>query len=170
MAIHAGKNRGDIEELIESRNDARRHDFYDGNYDRFLTAIHEAVGPISKLPLGCVLGLATLKRVVRAETIKDPGPFGDFSPGRFAWQFEKTRTFSIPIEATGALGIWTWEQSPGVKKRPGKPRRSCLKPLAQLIEETPAPPPGVKKRPGKIRKPKLLKVLNVRRERPGPGN
>lgn len=41
------------------------------------------------------------------ETITDQAPFGDFSPGRFAWVLEDVRAIE-PMPASGRLGLWEW--------------------------------------------------------------
>lgn len=35
-------------------------------------------------------------------------PFGDFSPGRWAWHLEDIRPFPKPIPAKGHQGFWNW--------------------------------------------------------------
>ena len=35
-------------------------------------------------------------------------PFGDFSPGRYAWKLENVRPFDKPVPAKGHLGLWEW--------------------------------------------------------------
>jgi hypothetical protein len=37
-------------------------------------------------------------------------PFGDYTPGRFAWVLAAVRALAEPIPARGAFGLWTWEQ------------------------------------------------------------
>jgi len=34
--------------------------------------------------------------------------FGDFSPGRFAWEFANVKMLTEPIPAKGAQGLWNW--------------------------------------------------------------
>jgi hypothetical protein len=42
------------------------------------------------------------------EDINDQRPYGDFTPGRFAWLLADIRAVS-PIPATGHQGLWNWE-------------------------------------------------------------
>lgn len=39
---------------------------------------------------------------------KGQKPYGDFSPGRYAWFLENVQAVK-PVEAKGALGLWKWE-------------------------------------------------------------
>jgi hypothetical protein len=34
---------------------------------------------------------------------------GDWTPGRFAWEFSHVRTI-VPVPARGSLGLWEWKQ------------------------------------------------------------
>lgn len=43
--------------------------------------------------------------------------FGDFSPGRFAWNTFSVHRFQRPVYAVGQRGLWTWEHS-GSQLRP----------------------------------------------------
>jgi hypothetical protein len=35
--------------------------------------------------------------------------FGDYSPGRFAWELRNVRRLPEPILARGALSLWTFD-------------------------------------------------------------
>jgi hypothetical protein len=37
--------------------------------------------------------------------------FGDWEPGRFAWEFANMKMLPEPIPAKGAQGLWNWEVS-----------------------------------------------------------
>jgi hypothetical protein len=37
--------------------------------------------------------------------------FGDFSPGRFAWELADVVRLPQPIMARGARGLWEWVES-----------------------------------------------------------
>ena len=43
--------------------------------------------------------------------ISDERPFGDFTPGRFAWLLEDIVALPEPIPAKGHQGLWNWEGS-----------------------------------------------------------
>jgi len=34
--------------------------------------------------------------------------FGDYTPGRFAWEFRNMKMLDTPIPAKGAQGLWNW--------------------------------------------------------------
>jgi hypothetical protein len=73
----------------------------------------------SFLPLGCFVELADLVAVHRTEDIaitlsSQELAFGNYSPGRYAWQLENIRRIA-PVPAVGARGLWridedTWRQ------------------------------------------------------------
>lgn len=41
--------------------------------------------------------------------VSDQEPYGDFTPGRFAWLLKNVRPLRKPIPARGALGLWDFE-------------------------------------------------------------
>jgi len=43
-----------------------------------------------------------------ASWIDDERPFGDFTPGRFAWLLDNIQPVDPPIPARGRQGLWTW--------------------------------------------------------------
>jgi hypothetical protein len=45
--------------------------------------------------------------------------FGDFSPGRYAWELADVCRLPQPIPAKGAQGLWEWAPPPGFPLRPG---------------------------------------------------
>ena len=75
------------------------------------------------LPLGCVIAICDLAAVFPTSPDKDALfapvqhwpqsdlPFGDFSPGRYAWQLENVRALEVPIPARGAQGFWHWDEA-----------------------------------------------------------
>ncbi len=104
MAIHAG-----LEFTREARALCGREPFASallGNDD---------------LPTGCVIAISELAAVYR--TSPEDGsllgevhafpesdrPFGDFSPGRYAWLLQNVRALEEPIPARGAQGLWNWD-------------------------------------------------------------
>lgn len=36
-------------------------------------------------------------------------PYGDFSPGRYAWLIDNVQSVDPPIPARGRQGLWSWE-------------------------------------------------------------
>ena len=70
------------------------------------------------LPLGAVLGTCRLLRCIPTDPVRgaldvtqfqDEHAFGDFSPGRYAWQLGDVQAYAQPIPAKGELGLWEWE-------------------------------------------------------------
>lgn len=79
----------------------------------FLAALERAgVKSPPDLPLGAVLAVCRLEAVWRIEKEhwipQDQAPFGDFTPGRFAWDLKDIDCFPEPIPASGRPGIWDW--------------------------------------------------------------
>lgn len=69
---------------------------------------------LEQFPLGAALCLVELVDVVRTETVVDglsaaERAFGDFSPGRFAWEIACVRRFPEPIPMRGAQGLFEVE-------------------------------------------------------------
>ncbi|MBD2705374.1 ASCH domain-containing protein [Spirosoma sp. BT702] len=72
------------------------------------------------LPLGKILGTVNLVDTQRTEDwLTEKGEdidnfvnwyeqylYGDYSDGRFAWEFQNSRLFDVPIPAKGSLGFW----------------------------------------------------------------
>ena len=65
------------------------------------------------LPLGAALCVADLvecwptEHVLRHMSDQERA-FGDFTPGRFAWELRNVRPFPKPIRWGGAQGLWRW--------------------------------------------------------------
>lgn len=115
IAIHAGKNMEDIEQLRRYEVIAMGNDICGLSEDenescrQFIAAVNE-LGGLKELPLGAVLGTVTLQECILTQDIYNPGPFGDFSPGRYAWRIIDPMLFDEPIPAKGSQGFWLWEK------------------------------------------------------------
>jgi len=57
-------------------------------------------------PRGVVVGVGRLVDVVPIEQ-RTANPWGDFTPGRFAWLFEDLRPLTKPWRLCGRQGLWT---------------------------------------------------------------
>jgi activating signal cointegrator 1 len=84
---------------------------YENPYFRHALARHGHLGP-QKLPLGAIVGKATITVCHATENIRDritekERQFGDYSTGRLAIRFNHQKALSTPVPCTGALGIWT---------------------------------------------------------------
>lgn len=71
------------------------------------------------LPLGAVLCIVRLVDIVPTEHVVSLAAsdyriqneelcFGNYAPGRYAWQLELVKVAPDPIPAKGAQGLWTW--------------------------------------------------------------
>lgn len=63
---------------------------------------------------GAIVGEVTLIDCIPVDTLspavlRDEAPFGDFSPGRFAWLLRDAQQYATPIPARGRLGLWTFD-------------------------------------------------------------
>lgn len=110
IAIHAGKK---IDEAA-CREDSIRKVLVEYGYT------------IDNLPTGSILAIATLNRCLQSvdtwtdgyelenrELIYSPEyEFGDFTPGRYAWELADVNSLPEPIPAKGQQGLWNWEGQP----------------------------------------------------------
>jgi hypothetical protein len=66
----------------------------------------------TQLPLGVVLGTVELVRCVRVEELEAEGcsaadrQFGDFRPGRWAWEMANPKPLAVPVLLRGRLGVF----------------------------------------------------------------
>lgn len=69
---------------------------------------------VRDLPRGAVIATATLVDCIRVapkfrrSLSEEEERMGDFTTGRFAWQFADMWRLPEPIPATGHLGLWQW--------------------------------------------------------------
>ena len=66
-------------------------------------------GQPSDLPYGAVVCTAVLVRVFPTEGI-ELDPYGDYSRGRFAWEFVGLEKLDPPVPAKGHQRFWEWER------------------------------------------------------------
>jgi hypothetical protein len=79
---------------------------------------HGLVG--STLPRGAILGTLEIVGCISSEEwlqkndyrANDEFHFGDYSPGRFAWQTDNVIAFDDPIPAKGRQGFWNYDFTP----------------------------------------------------------
>lgn len=112
--------------------------------------IHDLVPPSQwgilpdTLPFGAVICVVTLKDCIPTEKLlKVPGfresdeyRYGNFAPGRYAWQVELVRTFQTPFPEKGQQGLWDWEIPPigGTPPKP-EPDRPMIPPAKQRRQQ-----------------------------------
>lgn len=64
-----------------------------------------------RVPLGAIVATCRLADCVPTEEVKDRGaqrPYGDFTPGRWAWLLDDIIPLDPPEPARGARGLWEW--------------------------------------------------------------
>lgn len=105
--IHAAKAMGDLLELAEYNEERRTGGVCDERLDAYLSAIASlGFKTLSDLPCGALIGTAVLEASIPTETLVAPGPFGDFSPGRFAWRMGDHLPLAEPIPFRGMQGFF----------------------------------------------------------------
>lgn len=71
---------------------------------------------LDELPTGSIVGKAILTRcnLITEEFLASLSPqeldLGDFSIGRYAWEFHMMITIDPPVKAFGKQGLWTWAE------------------------------------------------------------
>jgi activating signal cointegrator 1 len=103
IAIHAAKGFSKKAEMKAAENIAflaalERHDI---DFRSIKTS----------LPFGAIIGTVELYRFVKTEEVRsllEPKElaFGDYSDGRWAWQFLNPKALKTPIPCKGALSLW----------------------------------------------------------------
>lgn len=115
--IHAGKNKGDLEVLTEYLGDRENGGAMDPAWEAFRDALKQmGFQHLTDLPRGCLLGTAVLAGFSPTEDLANPGHFGNFGPGRFAWHFVEHNLLEKPIPFSGMQGFfdvpdWVTEQN-----------------------------------------------------------
>lgn len=81
--------------------------------DPFFTCLYNAGFKPPALPLGAIVGMATIVDCQPTEKLTFDGlvtdqerQFGDFRDGRWAWRLESHRTFPVPIPHNGQRGVF----------------------------------------------------------------
>ena len=72
-------------------------------------------GHVNELPRGAILAICRIARCVPVTVLDlevdklsdDEIDFGDYTPGRYAWQLTDLHRLAVPIPCKGALGLWT---------------------------------------------------------------
>ena len=102
LAIHAGKSRESMKQLNDaiSRGDREWQPIFEALLGLYGAEWQDAMS------YGKVVAVATLSSVERTTSI-EPDPFGDYSPGRYAWVLSSI--IPLGVEAKGAQGIWDWD-------------------------------------------------------------
>lgn len=73
-------------------------------------------GELTQLPTGAIIGTALLVRcnaineAFLSRLSEQETDLGDFSPGRYAWEFEDMKLLAEPIPVKGMQGLWEWRR------------------------------------------------------------
>lgn len=108
IAIHAAKAQSDLVELAEYYRDWRSGEA-DGNdpwFDYIKAIASLGFDSLADLPRGAVVGTAILDASIPTEQLQDPGPFGNFAPGRYAWRLTEAIALAEPVLFRGQQGIF----------------------------------------------------------------
>lgn len=119
IAIHAAAKpvQRTIDELVRGTIAATVDDL-DDSYRRTLERfdrLFPSPAELYQLPTGAIIGTARLVRcnpideAFVARLTEQEIDLGDYSPGRFAWEFESMTPLPEPIPAKGTQGLWKWK-------------------------------------------------------------
>lgn len=108
IAIHAAKAMDDLIEIAKYMAELKE---FGGECDAHMKTYNNAIAAMgfqkfSELPRGAIIGTAVLEASVPTASLVDPGPFGDFSPGRFAWRVRDPQVLAEPIPFRGMQGFF----------------------------------------------------------------
>lgn len=117
IAIHA--SRKDPQLVIQSLPHEVQVAIYDAFYKHFGTTS----GALKMMPTGVVVAIAQLTNCLKSIDTWTDGyelegsrlifspeyEFGDFTPGRYAWEISNVRMLPEPVPAKGQQGLWNWE-------------------------------------------------------------
>ncbi len=112
IAIHAAKRpvRQTIDALVADRGDGwLTLDYFESLFMR--------PGELNQLPTGAIVGTAILTRcnLITEDFVAKLTPMeialGDFTLGRYAWEFHSMIPVDSPVLAKGMQGLWEWRGS-----------------------------------------------------------
>lgn len=98
LAIHAAKTKECLHLLDESP---------------FREAFNRAGLSVARVPLGALVCTCTLANCYAADNV-EPDPWGDYSPGRFAFHLIEIKPLPKPIPCKGQQGFWTVDLDTGL--------------------------------------------------------
>lgn len=111
IAIHAAK--WPVRRTIDALASAGRWDTLE-QFER----LFQRPGEVAELPIGVIVGKAILTRCrpideafIAALTPQERA-LGDFTPGRYAWEFAEMTACAQLVPAKGALSLWDWNDGP----------------------------------------------------------
>lgn len=106
LGIHAAKKVIPFEQLFDELTPEQRL--------FVLSVICNAYGNYDNLPTGAIIAAGNLTDIVAIEKVTPEltaleRAFGDYSPGRFAWQMTDIVNLKEPIPAKGQQGLWDFD-------------------------------------------------------------
>lgn len=113
IAIHAAKRpvRRTIDALAADRGDGwLTLDYFDSLFMR--------PGELDQLPTGAIVGTAILTgcNLITEDFVAKISDMeralGDFTLGRYAWEFQKMAPVDPPVPVKGMQGLWNWNDGP----------------------------------------------------------
>jgi len=105
--IHAGKATDDLEEMMDYLCERADGGPLDPAWEAYREALKQmGFNHLKDMPRGCLLGTAVLAGFLPTENLTNPGYFGNFGPGRFAWHFVEHEQLKEPIPFTGKQGFF----------------------------------------------------------------
>jgi hypothetical protein len=114
LAIHAAKGLADL--TVPAFEDlCHREPFYAA-----LAPVYGTGGAIAtdQLPRGQIVAVCRLVDCCRVDTIKPVSyperAFGNYAPGRWAWQLAAIHILPMTVPARGMQGLWDWDAPPAV--------------------------------------------------------
>ena len=114
IAIHASKSKKELKNLIRYKDPRQCTGLIKTPFTEAMDFFTGVPWPdLYDWPLGCVLGTAVIYRVWKADGLINPGPYGDFSSDRYAWELTDVIKFPKPIKAVGRQGLWNWDEFMG---------------------------------------------------------
>lgn len=108
IGIHAAKNTADLEGLQDYIRDRNAGGPEFACEEAFRVALRRRFEKLVDIPRGCLLGTAVLVAAHRTESrpMVEWGHFGNFSPGRWAWELGDVRALPEPVLWRGAQGFF----------------------------------------------------------------
>lgn len=106
VAIHAARNTVELRALAAHIAARKARRGCDPLWIPFADALSRHIDDVMNLPLGALLGTAVFRAIHRCTGNEDFGPFGDFSPGRYAWTMSDPKPFETPIPYIGRQGFF----------------------------------------------------------------
>lgn len=107
VCIHAGKATPDLEEMSDYLLDCADGKPIDPSWEMYRAALKQlGFNYLKEMPRGCLLGTAVLAGFLPTEQLANPGHFGNFGPGRFAWHFVEHEPLEKTIPFPGKQGFF----------------------------------------------------------------